>query len=291
MNRTLIYISLLALLHITTAFTQPDAQTYYESGMKAAKSKDYIKAIGEFTNAVTMRANFADAYMERAKAKIQLGEEMGFVNSEACSDLVLSLRYGHKDAANMLEKYCMGECFDTKNAFQDPEMVFCGDFSNKVLADLPDNISQLTNIIKLNLFNNKITYFSDKFSPLYTLISLDLSSNKITQITPTISKLTLLKELNLNKNMIAELPNEFGNLQELKYLYLRSNYITELPKSVAKLKSLETLDLSLNKLTTLPIEIANLKNLKTLILVGNDIPKEKQQIISSLLPQTKIYFE
>jgi hypothetical protein len=282
---------LICVLFFSTAFTQPDAQTYFDSGLNSIRSKDYIKAIGDFTNAVSIRVNYAEAYLQRAKAKILLGEAMGFVNSEACADLVMAMRYKNKEAGALLEKHCMGECFDNKSAFMEPEIVFCGDFSNKVLSDLPPNTNSLSNMVKLSLFNNKLTKASEKLGALYSLVSLDLSSNKITEVSPEISKLSSLRELNLNKNMIELLPVEFGNLDELRFLYLRSNMIIELPKSVARLKNLETLDLSLNKLSTLPIEIANLKNLKTLILVGNDIPKPKQEVISKLLPNTKIYFE
>lgn len=287
----LIKISVFFIFCISSAFTQPDAQSFYDSGLTSIKSKDYIKAIGDLTNAVSIRVNFADAYLMRAKAKILLGEEMGFVNSEACADLVMALRYKNKDAAALLEKHCMGECFDNKTAFLEPEMVFCGDFSNKMLSELPANSNNLPNIVRLNLFNNKLTKVSDKIAPLYTLLALDLSSNKIVDVSAEISKLVSLRELNLNKNLITQLPVEFGNLNELKFLYLRSNMLEELPKSIARLKNLETLDLSLNKLTFLPIEIANLKNLKSLNLVGNDISKDKQEIISKLLPNTKIYFE
>lgn len=281
----------ISVLFFSTAFTQPDAQTFYDSGVTSIKSKDYIKAIGAFTNAVSIRVNFAEAYLQRAKAKILLGDEMGFVNSEACADLVMAMRYKNKEATSLLEKHCMGECFDNKSAFIEPEIVFCGDFSNKVLTDLPPNSAILSNMVKLNLFNNKLTKFSEKFVSLYTLVSLDLSSNKIAEVSAEISKLAALRELNLNKNYIQQLPYEFGNLDDLRYLYLRSNLLIELPKSVARLRNLETLDLSLNKLTSLPMEIANLKNLKTLNLVGNDIAKPKQEIIIKLLPNTKIYFE
>jgi len=282
---------LIFIFFVSSGFTQPDAVTYYDLGVKDLKSKDYVKAIGDFTNAVSVRANYSEAYLQRAKAKILLGDEMGFVNSESCADLVTAMRYGNKEAVEVLEKHCMGECFDNKIAFEEPEMVYCGDFSSKVLAELPAESALLSNMVKLNLFNNKLTKVSNNFGVLYTLISLDLSSNAISEVSASISKLVLLKELNLNKNKLTELPFEFGNLENLKYLYLRSNYLNELPKSIARLKNLETLDLSLNKLTSIPLEIANLKNLKTLNLVGNDIPKDKQAIVTKLLPNTKIFFE
>lgn len=285
------FVAIYITIFTSFAYTQPDAQVYYDKGLKELKSKDYIKAIGEFTNALSVRANYAEAYLERGKAKIMLGIEMGFENSEACFDLVTALRYGNLQALPLLEKHCMGECFDTKMAFTEPDMVLCADFSNKVLSEIPAKSAELSNAIKLNVFNNKITQLGDNVAQMLNLVHIDASSNAIALVNPSISRLTYLKELNLNKNKISQLPYEFGNLENLQLLYLRSNYLNEMPKSIARLKNLEVLDLSLNKLTSLPIEIANLKKLRILNLVGNDIPKEKQDIIIKLLPNTKVYFE
>jgi tetratricopeptide (TPR) repeat protein len=271
--------------------TNQDAQSYFDHGMKSLQAKDYIQAIGDFTNAVSVRANYSEAYYYRGKAKILLGQEMGFVNSEACSDFVMAMRYGNKESSEQLEINCTGECFDLKLALQEPEIVYCGDFSSSVLSDIPNKVIELKNIVKLNLFNNKLAKFPETISSLYSLIILDLSSNNISEISPSIAKLTNLKELNLNKNKLHELPYEFGNLENLRLLNLRSNYITEIPKSISRLKKLEVLDLSLNKISVVPLEIGNLKNPKELNLVGNEIPKEKRDILVKLLPNTKIYFE
>lgn len=271
--------------------TQPDAKSYYESGMTSLNKKEYIQAIGEFTNAISLNPNFADAYYYRAYAKDLLGKAMGFVSSEQCFDLVSAMKLGKNDAALKIEKNCINECFSPENAFEDPEIVLCADFSSKVLSDLPDGSDKLVNLTKLNFFNNKAVTLSDKFGHLSNLISLDLSSNKLTAIPPVIGKLTQLRELSLNKNQIKELPYEFGNLKHIKTLNLRQNGLTDFPKSVAMLSSLENLDLALNPLTSLPIEISNLKNLKTLTLVGHEMSAKEQQKVKALLPNTKIYFE
>ena len=289
--KILFKISLLFSFISLVSFTQPDAQSYFDLGMKCISEKDYIKAIGEFTNAVSVRTNFSEAYLQRAKAKILLGNEMGFVNSEACADLVLALRYGNIGASDLLESNCMGECFDNKNAFQEPDIVYCADFSSKVFTEVPNDVLRLQNIVKFNLFNNKFIKIPEKLFSLYTLISLDLSSNNLTNISSNISKLSNLRELNFNKNKIAALPFEFGDLENLRFLNLRSNYIVEIPKSISKLKKLTVLDLSLNKINAVPLEIANLKNLKELNLVGNELSKDKRDLLTKLLPNTKIYFE
>lgn len=282
--------AILVLLTSST-FNQPDAKSYYESGMTSLNKKEYVQAIGEFTNAISLNPNFADAYFYRAYAKDLLGKAMGFFSSELCFDYVEALKHGKADAASKLEKSCMNECFDLDGSFLEPEIVLCSDFSSKVLSDLPDNSEKLVHLVRLNFFNNKLTTLSDRWGKLNNLIVLDLSSNKITNMPPVIGKLTNLKELSLNKNQIKELPYEFGNLKNLKTLNLRQNGLTSLPKSVAMLTSLENLDLALNPLTSLPLEITNLKNLKTLTLVGHDMPQKEQQKVKALLPNTKIYFE
>lgn len=283
--------SFIFVLLTGATFNQPDAKSFYENGIASLNKKDYIQAIGEFTNAISVNPSFADAYYYRAQAKDLLGKAMGFQSNELCFDYVTALSLGKADAASKLEKSCMGECFTVEGAFDEPEIVLCADFSSQVLTDLPEKSEQLTNLVRLNLFNNKLTTLSDKFGSLTKLVALDLSSNKLTEIPAVIGKLKNIKELSLNKNQIKELPYEFGELKHIKTLNLRQNGLTSLPKSVAQLTSLENLDLALNPLTTLPLEITNLTNLKTLILVGNEMNAKEQQKIKALLPNCKIYFE
>ncbi|HVD98570.1 MAG TPA: leucine-rich repeat domain-containing protein [Cytophagaceae bacterium] len=290
MNR-LVTVFLVFVFFISSGFNQPDAKTFYENALASLNKKDYIQAISEFTNAISLKPDYADAYYHRATAKELLGKKMGFFSSEMCSDLVSAMINGKVEAIDKLEKSCMGECFDLDAAFVEPEIVYCADFSSKLLIDLPAGSEKLAFLVKLNFFNNKLTTLSDKFGKLDRLISLDLSSNKITSIPAVVGKMTRLRELNVSKNQIATLPYEFGNLKQLKLLNMRQNALTTVPKSVATLSSLETLDLAFNKLTSMPIEIANLKNLKTLILVGNEIPVSEQKKIKALLPNTTVNFE
>lgn len=290
MNR-IASVFLVFVFFICSGFNQPDAKTFYENALASLNKKDYIQAISEFTNAISLKPDYADAYYHRATAKELLGKKMGFFSSEMCSDLVSAMLNGKMEAIDKLEKTCMGECFDLDAAFVEPEVVYCADFSSKMLTDLPDGSEKLTYAVKLNFFNNKLTTLSDKFGKMDRLISLDLSSNKITAVPALIGKMTRLRELNVSKNQIATLPYEFGNLKQLKLLNMRQNGLTTVPKSVAMLSSLETLDLAFNKLTSMPIEIANLKNLKTLILVGNEISVSEQKKIKALLPNTTVNFE
>jgi len=291
MKKIFTYCTIAAVMIFGSSFNQPDAKNYYETGLNSLNQKDYIKAIGDFTNAISMNPKFGDAYYYRAYSKELLGKKMGFVSSELCSDLIYSMVYGKTEASDKIDELCTGECFNMESAFVEPEIVYCADFSSKILTDIPDGVENLSYLIKLNMFNNKLVTLSQKWAYLDKLISLDLSSNRITLMPPVIGKLTSLKELNLNKNQLVTLPAEIGNLKSLKTLTLRQNGLKVLPPNIGTLTDLETLDLALNMLSTLPSEVENLRNLKKLILVGNNISVKEQQRIKTMLPNTQISFE
>lgn len=293
--KKLLLVGLGALLILLSGFIepQPDATTYYNNGIANLKKKDYISAIGDFTNAISIKHDYAAAYYKRAIAKDKLAKEIGFENSELCFDLTSALKYGSEDAIPMLKNSCMGECYNVQSAFFEPEIVFCADFSSQKQASLPARTDELVNLIKLNFFNNKATNISNDIAHLTNLIYLDISSNYLKSVSPKIGELRNLTELHLNKNEISDLPTEMGKLKNLKELYLRKNKLTKVPEAIGNMEALETLDLSFNQITTLPTGIAALKNhLKTLVLVGNDISKSEQSRIQKvLLPKTTIYFE
>lgn len=278
---------------VSTGFKLPDADAYYQNGLAKLKSKQYMDAIGDFTNAISLRSDFSNAYYQRARAKDLLAKQYGFENSELCFDLSQALRLGNYRAIGMLESSCMGECYgpDSDVFNNEPEIIFCADFSFKRLTNLPTNSYKMTNLVKLNFMGNKTTQLSSTIGKLNNLIILDLSSNGLTSMTSAIGRLNKLRELTLNKNSLSALPTEFGNLTNLEALYIRQNQLKQLPPSIAKLKNLKTLDLSMNQLTTLPFHISGLKNLKMLMLVGNDIKKKERENIKALLPNTEIIFE
>jgi hypothetical protein len=272
-------------------YAQTTPSDFFNLGKKALNEDDYITAIAEFTHVLSMDPENGEAYFLRAKAKNDLAKQIGFSDTELCHDLVNALNYGMLDAMDLLEENCMGFCFTMKNAFYTPENVFCADLSSSVLNELPQNLEQLSQLVKLNLYNNKLTSLSDDITTLKHLVDLDLSSNKLTSLNPNISKVQYLHLLNLNKNELRTLPEDFGNLENLKVLYLRNNYLEQMPRSITRLKNLKVLDLSLNQISSLPVEIANLENLEELILVGNKIPPSEQKKITALLPDCTIYFD
>ncbi len=275
----------------TVAIGQDDPEEFYLKGKAFLTKGQFIEAISELTHALSVDPGMGKAYLDRAKAKKGLAEQFGFNDTELCHDLISALHLGLLEARELMEEKCMGHCYTQKTAFLIPEDVFCADFSSSVMYELPESLDSLRNLVKLNMYNNKLTVLHEDIGELKYLIELDLSSNKLTQIHDGLSKLKFLHHLNLNKNDINFIPENFGELENLTELFLRNNYLKELPKSVARLKKLKKLDLSLNQLTDLPIEIANLVNLRQLIMVGNKISKANQKKIRGLLPNCEIFFD
>jgi internalin A len=111
--------------------------------------------------------------------------------------------------------------------------------SELCLIKVPPEISQLTNLKHLNLFNNQIKEISPEIIQINTLIHLKLESNQIREIPPEINRLVALEVLNLGDNQIHVIPPEFSGLTKLNYLILSNNKITEIPLSICQLNNLE----------------------------------------------------
>lgn len=126
----------------------------------------------------------------------------------------------------------------------------------------------------LNLQNklmDQIDWLPDSLGKLSNLISLDLSENRIVVLPTTIGSLSSLTKLDLHSNRIVQLPDTIGDLHNLLYLDLRGNQLSLLPSTFGKLVQLEEVDLSSNQLLSLPDSIGNLIRLKKLNIETNDI--------------------
>lgn len=142
-----------------------------------------------------------------------------------------------------------------------------------------NNIEKLSNLLYLELSNNKIENLSflkktnllqvlklsynnlksplQDFYHLKDLVYLDLSNNKIENLPNEIKNLSSLKVLILDYNNLTIVPNEIGELANLEKLSLRGNNISNVPVELFKLTGLKWLDLSGTNIKSLPIEIIN----------------------------------
>ncbi|HEY1038081.1 MAG TPA: leucine-rich repeat domain-containing protein [Bacteroidia bacterium] len=152
-------------------------------------------------------------------------------------------------------------------AMKEPDKVIKLQLRKQRLKTFPKEIFMFKNLQYLDLGKNNIKLIPDSIGVLTNLQYLDVSRNIIEQISGNIGKLTNLFYLNLNNNEFSSLPPQMGNLTKLRTLDLWSNNLDDFPEALKGMKSLQVLDLRV-------------------IL----IPDDKQKYISSLFPQTTIYF-
>lgn len=146
------------------------------------------------------------------------------------------------------------------------------DLSSILLAELPSEIAQLTDLRELWLQDNQLTALPEAIAQLTNLQTLRLNDNQLTTLPEAIIQLTSLQGLYLHSNQLTTLPEAIAQLSNLHTLYLDNNQLTTLPEAIAQLTNLQRLDLDNNQLIALPENIGRLKQLKILVLEENPLP-------------------
>jgi Leucine-rich repeat (LRR) protein len=122
----------------------------------------------------------------------------------------------------------------------------------------------LTNLIYLDLRENKLEKFPKNLTLLKNLKILKLDKNLISFIPSYINDLEKLEVLNLNFNRIKLFPSQFSNLENLKDFKVTNNLIENIPIEFGLLKSLEILHFEGNCFTQIPTTLCYLKHLSEL---------------------------
>jgi GTPase SAR1 family protein len=140
-----------------------------------------------------------------------------------------------------------------------------------ILTELPERLSQLTQLELLDISHNQLAALPEWLSGLTQLRSLNLSSNRLTALPESLGQLTQLQTLRLSGNQLTELPESLGQLTQLQWLNLARNQLATLPESLCQLTQLELLDLSGNRLIELPKRLGQLTQLRRLDLDVNTL--------------------
>lgn len=96
--------TILFVLLITSSFSLVQGQTavdYFNSGVANYRKGDYRGAIQDYSKAIEIKPDLAEAYLNRGIAKSQLGDKNG-----ACLDLSKAGELGYADAYELIRKYC-----------------------------------------------------------------------------------------------------------------------------------------------------------------------------------------
>ena len=108
------------------------------------------------------------------------------------------------------------------------------------------HLSNLTNLISLNLAQNRLSTILCNLTTVTQLVDLDISRNQIRSVECDLSNLTRLRHLNMQGNSLQIVPSSLFALTQLTYLDLSQNEIELVPRNLSTLTKLVTLDLSEN---------------------------------------------
>lgn len=152
------------------------------------------------------------------------------------------------------------------------------DYSYADHREIPVDVFKRRNINWLLLSNNKLRNISEKISQLSDLTRLALSDNRIEELTPAIGSLKSLTWLDLTRNRLRSLPKEIAKLRNLTGLGLSENEFEEIPAGIYRLFCLKKFGCFANRLTIISPQIKNLINLIKMDLSNNDISELPDEI-------------
>ncbi|MFY7671903.1 COR domain-containing protein [Tenacibaculum sp. MEBiC06402] len=115
------------------------------------------------------------------------------------------------------------------------------DLRNCGLKEIPRELYNYPNLVSIDISNtpyadesekNQITEIPDDISRIKRLTRLNLENNKIERVSEKIATLTRLKHLNLNNNKLEELSEKIANMSGLEELKISNNPFEMLPPEI-----------------------------------------------------------
>ncbi|KVH98480.1 Leucine-rich repeat-containing protein [Cynara cardunculus var. scolymus] len=156
------------------------------------------------------------------------------------------------------------------------------DLTHNKLADIPEEISRLTNMQRLILADNVIERLPSNVGKLQSLKFLILDQNRVTILPDEMGQLVRLERLSILGNQLTGLPDTIGSLRNLLLLNVSKNQLKFLPESIGSCFSLEELQANENSIEELPPSIPpsllkSCKALQNISLHGNPISMDQFQ--------------
>jgi hypothetical protein len=106
------------------------------------------------------------------------------------------------------------------------------------MTEIPDAITTFTKLQSLSITYGNIHTVSPKIAELTALINIDLFSNKLTEFPHVFLEMEQLERLKIGANPIPSLPEDIDRLKNLTYLSLTLTNVTVLPKSMIGMEKL-----------------------------------------------------
>ena len=119
------------------------------------------------------------------------------------------------------------------------------DLSENLIAEVPDCVGVLVNVVNVSLFKNQISKMTEKIGECASLSELNVFNNKLIKLPKGLSACAALTHLNVGGNKIKTLPNADA-WTEMVEIKAHQNGIIMLP-SLEKMNKLEILKLDMNR--------------------------------------------
>lgn len=115
------------------------------------------------------------------------------------------------------------------------------DFKNCGLTEIPPELFKCPHLANIDFSNskyvddanrNRIKEIPSQIANITNLVKLNLENNKVEKVSKSLSKLKRLKSLNLNHNKLKDLPEQIANMTNLKELKIADNPFDMLPPEI-----------------------------------------------------------
>jgi Leucine-rich repeat (LRR) protein len=162
------------------------------------------------------------------------------------------------------------------------------DLSENGLIVVPESIGFCDMLTDINLSKNSIIKIEPySIERLTNLVTLDMHQNKLKYF-EAVPKSEKLDSIILAFNFIYEIQN-LHNATNLTVLDLHNNKIEELPETILEMNNLKTLNISNNNMNNLPPQLALLDNLVRIQVEGNPLKSIKSSMRSAKADDLKAY--
>ncbi len=156
---------------------------------------------------------------------------------------------------------------------------------NLGLYSIPNSVSDLRNLKRLDITDNKITKLKGSLNGNQALEDLVLNDNPLVDLDSDLLELSKslpnLTYISLNKIGLVNVPSAIRNFSDLGVLLLSSNYLTDIPKWIEDLPNLRRLDISYNKFEIFPKSVCEATSL-TSISANNNYIREIPENINKM---------
>lgn len=255
--------------------TRKTAQPSLPSGVheESLKAKDdlYLKkpkaSLHDRSRNALAAPTVVDSTLRPAATHGKDGEKMNLIKLASCIEV--SVKKGTRDL--ILQAKLSEEVEWLPDSIGKLSQLIKLDLSENRIVTLPGAIKGLSSLQTLDLHGNKIHELPESIGALLHLLHLDLRGNQLTALPQTIDKLVHLQELDLSSNGIPSLPETIGSLASLQKLKIDTNDIEEIPHAIGRCTRLKELRADYNRLKALPEAVGRIQSLEILTVRYNNI--------------------